>query len=624
MSTIILSPFRLAAAELRRFRGHPLRSLALAAIVLIPLVYGGLYLWFAWNPYGRLDHMPVAVVNEDQGATVTTDGETTAINGGDQLVDQLKADRIFDWRFTTAAEAARGLDDGDYYMVITVPEDFSARLASLSGTDPEQATVEFDLNDANGYVAGIMASTAEAELRNQINTAVYVTFATTIFGDLTDLNQGLTDAAGGAGDLTDGLATAQAGAAGLETGLGDLTTGAQQVADGADQVSDGVDQAVGTAQPVVQTLADNWDRIQTGASSAADLADRADTDLAAAYDALCTADPDADPAACTALQSFITDADQANSDIQAADDRIQATTTDTLDQASADLTALQTGAADVADGASQVAAAAATAETGAADLHDGLTDLHDGAGTLAASLATAAESVPSTNPAEDADNAEAYGSPVAISEDNLNPADTYGRGLAPFFIAIALWVFGLMAYLVLSTANQRALAGPLRSVPIALGGWLPAAFLGVLSAAALYLAIDLGLGLDPANALDTIGFSILVILTFSAMAHLCKLAFGTAGSLLLVVLLMLQLTSAGGLYPVETTPGFFQALHPLLPMSYVVDALRVTISGGDTAALTRALIVLAAYLVGALALSSLVVAGRRRWKPDSLNEPLRV
>ncbi|MCD0443644.1 YhgE/Pip domain-containing protein [Glycomyces sp. A-F 0318] len=619
-----MSPFQLAAAELRRFRGHPLRTAALVAIVLIPLVYGGLYLWFAWDPYGELDRMPVAVVNEDAGATVDVDGEATAINGGDQLVDQLKEDRIFDWRFTSADTAGQGLRDGDYYMVITVPEDFSTRLASLSGTDPEQATVEFDLNDANGYVAGVMASTVEAELRNQINTAVYVTFAKSIFGDLTELNQGLTDASTGAGDLADGAATAQAGAADLQTGLGDLATGAEQVADGADQVSDGVDQAVDIAQPVVQTLADNWTRIQTGAAAAADLADRAGTDLDAAYAGLCADDPDADPDACARLQAFIDEADQAGADIQDADATVQGTSADTLDQASEDLTALQTGAADVATGARQVADAAATAQTGAGDLADGLTGLHDGAETLAASLATAAESVPSTNPAEDAGNAEAYGSPVAIAEDNLNPAGTYGRGLAPFFIAIALWVFGLMAYLVLRTVNSRALAGPLRSVPIALGGWLPGAILGVVSALVLYLAVELGLGLDPKDALDTVGLSILVILAFSAMAHLCKLAFGTAGSLILVVLLMLQLTSAGGLYPVETTPGFFQFLHPLLPMTYVVDALRVTISGGDGGHVVRALVVLAAYLIGALALSSLVVAARRRWNPDSLNEPLRV
>lgn len=619
----MMSPFKLAAAELRRFRGHPIRSAALVAIVLIPLVYGGLYLWFAWDPYGKLDQMPVAVVNEDTGANVEADGQTTAINGGAQLVDQLEADRIFDWRFVDADQARQGLEDGDYYMVITIPADFSTRLASLSGTDPEQATVEFDLNDANGYVAGIMASTVESELRNQINTAVYVTFATTIFGDLTELNQGLTQAADGADQLSDGIGSAQSGAADLENGLGDLTSGADQVADGAEQVSDGVDQAVGVAQPVVQGLAENWTQIQTGAASAADLADRANSDLNAVHDALCGADT-TDPDACAQLQTYIDDANAVNDDIQSGNTAVQNTTTDTLDQASDDLTALQTGAADVASGAQQVADGASTAQNGAGDLASGLTELQDGADTLATSLSSAAKTVPSTNPADDADNADAYGSPVTVHEDNLNAAGTYGRGLAPFFIAVALWVFGLMGYLVLRTVNSRALAGPLRSVPIAIGGWLPGAFLGILSALVLYLALELGLDLDPKDALDTVAFALLVILTFTAMAHLFKLAFGTAGSLLLVVLLMLQLTSAGGLYPVETTPRFFQALHPLLPMTYVVDALRVTISGGETSRVVTAALVLGAYLVGSLALSSLVVAARRRWKPDSLNVPLQV
>ncbi|MCC3764599.1 hypothetical protein K3N28_16190 [Glycomyces sp. TRM65418] len=108
------------------------------------------------------------------------------------------------------------------------------------------------------------------------------------------------------------------------------------------------------------------------------------------------------------------------------------------------------------------------------------------------------------------------------------------------------------------------------------------------------------------------------------MAHLFKLAFGTAGSLLLAVLLMLQLTSAGGLYPVETTPEFFQALPPPLPMSYVVDTLRVTISGGEASHVVRALLVLGASLVGTLAASSPVVAGRRQWRPDSLHPSLQI
>ncbi|MCH7231870.1 YhgE/Pip domain-containing protein [Glycomyces sp. L485] len=618
-----MSPFKLALAELRRFRGRSVRVAALAAMILIPLVYGGLYLWFAWDPYGSLDEMPVAVVNADTGATIERNGESTDVNGGEQLVDQLKGDRIFDWRFTDAAAARHGLEDGDYYMVITVPEDFSTKLASLAGTDPDQAEVKVDLNDANGHVAGVMASTVERELQNQIDTAVYVTFAKTLFGDLAELGVGLADAETGAVDLADGIGDTQTGLVTLHSGLSDLSDDAHDVSDAADQVSSGVDQVIGVAQPVVDGLAENWDQIQAGSAAGSNLVNDAATGLDDAYTALCE-DDEGEPAACTALKEHLDRADEVNTDVQTANGSVQATSTDTLENASEDLATLQTGASDVATGAREVATSASSAETGAGELADGLGELHDGAAGLGEGLASAVARIPPTDPTDNADNAEVYGSPVAIDENNLNPADNYGRGLAPLSIAIALWVFGIVAYLLLRPANPRALAGPLSSPLIAIGGWMPGAILGVAGALVLYLVLDVALGLDPEHVTATIALCVLAILAFSAMAHLFKLAAGAAGSLLIVVLLMLQLTSAGGLYPVETTPAFFQAIHPWLPMTYVVDALRVTITGGETAHLTRAVAVLGAYLLASLALASTVVATRRKWRTDTLNPPLKL
>lgn len=617
-----MSPFRLSILELRRFRGHPVRVAALIAVVLIPLVYGGLYLWFAWDPYGKTGDIPVAVVNDDEGAEYEDDGERTEVNGGDQLVDQLESTDLLEWNFTDADTARTGLEDGDYYFVITIPEDFSEKLVSLAGESPERAEVEFDLNDANGYIAGIMAETVELQLQQQINTAVYVTFAETIFGDLTELGEGLTEAADGASDLSESVGGAESGAEDLEAGLGDLHSGAQEVADGADQVSDGVDQVVDVAQPVVDDLAGDWEQIQSGAEAGAGLVDRASADLDAAYEELCADEPDGD--ACLALESVIDEADQVNADVQDGNDAVQRVTTDRLEEASDGLGDLQTGAADVADGADRLVEGGADAQSGAGDLADGLGQIQGGADTIASSLSEAAEQVPAGDPTEDAADADVYGSPVAIDEENLNPAGTYGRGLSPFFIAVALWVFGLIAYLVLRPANPRAVAGPLRSPLVAVGGWMPGAMLGLLAAVVLYAVLDIGLGLDPLHTAATIGFCLLAILAFSAMTHLLKLAFGAAGSLLIVVLLMLQLTSAGGLYPPETTPGFFQALHPLLPMTYVVDGLRVTVSGGQTEHLLRALVVLACWLVASLAVSSLVVAMRRKWNSDRLHEPLKI
>ena len=98
----MIKTVKLAGYELRRFKG-PLPIIALLFLLLIPSLYGALYLWSSWDPYGKLDQVPVAVVNEDVPAT-GPDGQT--IDAGDRLVAELQDDPIFDWQFVDATTAA--------------------------------------------------------------------------------------------------------------------------------------------------------------------------------------------------------------------------------------------------------------------------------------------------------------------------------------------------------------------------------------------------------------------------------------------------------------------------------------------------------------------------------------
>jgi putative membrane protein len=85
---------------------------------------------------------------------------------------------------------------------------------------------------------------------------------------------------------------------------------------------------------------------------------------------------------------------------------------------------------------------------------------------------------------------------------------------------------------------------------------------------------------------------------------------------------MLQLTSAGGTYPVQTSPGFFGAIHPYLPMTWVVDGLRRLISGGDLTVVWQGTGVLTAFLVASLAGTVLAARRRQMWTVASLHPEL--
>src|SRR5699024_2215760 len=119
---------------------------------------------------------------------------------------------------------------------------------------------------------------------------------------------------------------------------------------------------------------------------------------------------------------------------------------------------------------------------------------------------------------------------------------------------------------------------------------------------ALMAVLHWGIGLDLERPVATIAFLFLVTACFAALVQWLNAQFGAAGRILVLALLMLQLTSAGGTYPVETSPAFFHALHPFLPMSYVVEALRRLVTGGGLGPVWEGCAVLSGFTLAALAL----------------------
>jgi putative membrane protein len=118
------------------------------------------------------------------------------------------------------------------------------------------------------------------------------------------------------------------------------------------------------------------------------------------------------------------------------------------------------------------------------------------------------------------------------------------------------------------------------------------------------------------------GLVTLAAVTFSAIAHLLRTALCTSGSSLLLVLLILQLTSAGGTYPGPLLPGFFQTIAPFLPMTYLIDAFRITMSGGEAVHLLRDVAILACVALAALGCCMLAVSRRQQFSMKDLHPPL--
>jgi putative membrane protein len=642
-----VNTIRLSLLELRRFRGPFLRLVPLG-LALVPLVSASVYLWSAWDPFGRTDRIPVAVVNQDR--PVTSQGEL--IDAGQLLVSQLRQDRIFDWRFVPEGPARRGLRDGRYAFTLTIPPDFSARLASPSSQAPQRASMLITLNDANGYLTGKLAETTEARLQDQVDAAARTAFAQRVLGDLDALRGRLAQASTTATSQRDGTTRLAQDIAKLteqQRAAGQLATSGQQLTGSALRLSQSLsgaassmaDQVPAAAQAVVD--ASNTAQRAAGQASGgistaqqqADLALAGLTGLGQSHPEL-RGDPDFQLAIEAARQAgrgaatagvAVQEASISTQQAVASAQQLQSATSGALQQlrtASSQSTELVRASQQAADGADKLHTGLGGLLSGAHSLQAQVGQLQRGAGQLADGLRAALDQIPPANPEQRARIADSLATPVELRTANLHPARSYGRGLAPLFCGIALWVFGLVAYLVLRPLNPRALAGKARALTVAVAGWLPAAGIGVAGALVLYAVLAGGLGLDPLHPFWTIALLVLAACALVAATHLLRTAFGPAGLALSLVLLAFQLTASGGLYPLETAPAPFRTIHPLSPLTYVVQGLRVTISGGEPYQLIRAAIVLGAILLVCLGLTALVAMRRRVWTVGRLTFRLAV
>jgi len=278
---------------------------------------------------------------------------------------------------------------------------------------------------------------------------------------------------------------------------------------------------------------------------------------------------------------------------------------------------------DSSIGAAQLAAqttddSLTTAETGSTTLVSTLTTVNGAVTELATGLSDSAERIPTLAPGQQADTEQVLSSPADLTVLIDNPAVVYGRGMAPITFGMAIWVFALAVFLLLRPIAAGALLARASSLRIAVAGWLPPLAIGVVGSLLLFGIAWLGLHLDPVNAGAAVGVIALGVACFTAITHLLRTWLGVAGTAIAFVLLMVQFTASGGLYPMPTTPAPFQVIEKAMPMTYLVDALRITFTGGMYSRLWVDVGVLAGVTLVALGLGVLVVHRRRTLRLSEL------
>ncbi|MDY0339977.1 MAG: YhgE/Pip domain-containing protein [Coriobacteriia bacterium] len=497
---------------------------------------------------------------------------------------------------------------------------------------------------------------------------------------LAGANQQIAD---GASKLFSSTGELAAGASALDSGLASADAGAQslaganqQIADGTSKLSSGIDQlAAGGAQAMagasategflsayatehpealadvnfatalaaakqtragISTLAENLDSAKASAQSLADGASQAALGSSSLADGI--ADAHKGSASLVSGAQELADGTGTLADGASQAALGSSSLADGITYAHEGSTSLVSGAQDLADGTGTLADGTVLAASGAQSLTTGLDTLNDGAESLAEGLVPAvsgsreladgisegASEVPDMTDAEREANAEMMASPVELDSVAIGEIPNYGTGFSPYFIPLALWVGALIAYFLLAPLPEKGVREGRSPIATALGGYWPAATIGVAQALVLVFVLRTALGLDAAAVPELYLFTILIALAFVAVLQWVNAMFGVPGKLFAIIILMLQLTSSAGTFPIEMLPGFFRTINPYLPMTYAVDGLRHAISSGNMTALAHDAWILGAFSVGALLLTSVTAIMARGWDSARLRPALEL
>ncbi len=696
------------------------------AVIIIPLVYSFFYLDAFWDPYSKLDYLPVAVVNQDSGATINGKEK----NLGNEILDKLKDDKNLKWVVTDEADAKEGLDNRRYYASIYIPADFSKNISTAGDAEKVKGSLKYSVNEKRNYLASQVLSRVTLEFKDEISKEISREIVGTIVDQIKDLpsslqelDDGLKELSSGAGTIHQKTGELLDGQKKFNTGMKSLNDGLQDAAKGASQLALGADNLNSGAQQFYQTLSDGADKVSRLANGAAQVA----SGLSAIQDNLAklnsgTAELSQSTAKLSqgmaaydnnmqtfaaGLDSYVESVNKAagaqadmaalivqytrahpealkDQNIQTILETLQAsqsvpqqvkkagetlntsgkalaegasqitqgaaalnsgisTVSSNLNLVSAGTDKINTAYGQINSGVSDVAASIKTASEKSKELYEGTAQLKAGSTDLAAGISKASKGSMQLNGSTeklydgekklydgmkelssgisiagqgvsdsllDADSRlngtdglkEYISEPVELNEQRINSIPDYGTAFTPYFVSLSLWVGALMMFFAIyldpdvkfRRLNKNS-KGFLRFAGYTL--------IGIAQALVLDITILNGLHLQVKNTGLFVLVSIIISLAFTSIMRFLLVQLRDVGKFIAILLLILQLTSCGGTFPMELVPDFFNIVNPFMPMTYSVNALKEVISGIDYGYLAQNLIVLGGIALAFLALN---------------------
>ena len=672
--------------------------ISVIAVLFIPVMYAGMFLWAFWDPYANLSDLPVAIVNSDEGANYN--GKELAL--GKELTDKLIESEQFNFISVSKEKGEKGLVNQDYYLLIDIPKNFSEHATTILDDNPQRMVITYKPNEGYNFLSSQIGETAMDRIRAQVNEQVSETYAEQLFDSIAKLGDGFSAASDGAGEINngaqelnngasdlkgyleqlasstielrngtdtvaDGIQSAAKGSNDLSTGLGALSEGSDQFGDGVSQIAEGaasLNNGLGEYTDGVAQLKESYDLLgekeKELISSLAQLQSSSATindstaqlsegsakvtagieALSQQLSAVTSVLPEEQAAmitetlkqlesgssnVSTGLQQLSVGTEKLSSgttQIRGGAEQLSGgyaqarqgvaklnesssslvegaqTLTDGTNTLAAKMTDLQAGikqayagSTDLSDGLSQLATGSTQLKTGTGTLAeksgelaegskklaDGTQKLVEGSGTLQSSLKDASEQSSEVSATDD--TYKMVAGPVDVEVEQVNEVPNYGTGFTPYFLSLGLFVGALLISIVFPFVEPAM-------KPTKGSSWFlsKVSVLGIVGIIQSLIAVAIALfalKLETQNVGLFILGAIITSFTYLALIQMLVSILGDPGRFVAIVVLILQLTTSGGTFPLELIPGPLQMFNKLLPMTYSVQSFKASISTGD-------------------------------------------
>ena len=616
------------------FTKNPIVVLTLLAIIILPSLYALINIQACWDPYDNTGNLEFAVANLDTGSSF--EGED--INVGDQLEDELKRNDDFYWTFVSEDELREGVKNGTYYAGIIIPKNFSSSIKSITSDDPHSAELEYVVNRKTNPMASKLSDSAARAVYNKVNAKIVQFIDVAAYSKLGQLQAALASGASkmssGAGQLSAGASKIQSGASQVKSGASQVQSGADDLEKGSEDLSSGASQVKSGASQVQSGAS----QVQSGSSQISSSADEISEGSAKVQESAKQLDESVDESTLPdQLQPVVTGSKglaNASSDLAGASSNL-AQGSSKLANSSVDLangaSGVAGGASDLADGASGLANGASQLANGSNQLAEGSVSLAAGSSLLANSassalfsassaLSGASTSLSSITGVDEDEVGEYIYSPVTLKENELYAVPDYGSEVAPFYIALSMWVGAIITCVMLRTGQSTGT----KYTPSEMyfGKLLIFLVMAVLETTVTLIGAFI-LGIKMANPLMFILSAYFIALTFMLICYSLISALGHIGKGLAVIWLVFQISGTGGIYPIQLMGPILQACYPYMPMTHGINLLRESALGliwSNYIPSFLALIAMGAITLVLALIVKMFADKRAHWFEEKLNE----